>query len=461
MPLQIENSAVTVSAPASERTPHRRDSLTLARAPLHDGTTLAPVTLAYETWGTLAATADNVVLICHALTGDAHAADLDTPGDPRAGWWNPLIGPGRVFDTDRYFVVCSNVLGGCYGSTGPTSPHPLDSQPYGMRFPLVSIGDMVRAQRALLAHLGVRRLAAVAGGSIGGLQALEWAVAYPDFVERAIVLAAGARLGAQGIALNEIGRRAIVADPHWQHGDYAPGEGPADGLAIARMVAMLSYSSAADLDTRFGRRPATRPTSQPSFGPAFDVESYLQYQGEKLVRRFDANTYLILSRAMDRYDVADWADGGSEEPAYEGSRDTEVPVGGRDTELPAHGQWAEALGDEAQGDREAAALARVRASLLAVGVSSDWLFPPAQVRALADGVRAAGGHAQYAEIASPLGHDAFLKEWGQLDSILRPFLAEESHPQPPPLRSSASSARLGRASRSPSARRLFPRGEGP
>ncbi len=364
-------------------------ALTLEQLQLSDGTILAPVTLAYEVWGQLAPTADNAVLLCHALTGSAHACDPTNPDDPRAGWWNPLIGPGRVFDTERYFVICSNILGGCYGSTGPTSPHPLDGRPYGMRFPLIGIPDMVRAQRALLDHLGVRRLAAVAGGSIGGQQALEWVVAYPDLVERAIVIAAGARLGAQGIALNEIGRRAIVSDPRWQGGNYAPGQGPDEGLALARMVAMLSYTSAAELDARFGRRPASRSTSQPCFGGAYDVESYLQYQGLKLVRRFDANTYLILTRAMDRYDVA---------------------------EGPGRGS-------------DAAAFGRVRASLLAVGISSDWLFPPAQVRALAEGINAAGGHARYAELDSPLGHDAFLKAWDQLEGILRPFLAGDDSPQ--------------------------------
>lgn len=369
------DGAVTTAA-----TPSGQYTLTLDELQLSDGSMLAPVTLAYETWGTLAPAADNVVLICHALTGNAHVCDLDAPDDPRAGWWNPLIGPGRVFDTRHYCVICSNILGGCYGSTGPTSPHPADGRPYGMRFPLVGIPDIARAQRALLDQLGVQRLAAVAGGSIGGQQALEWAVAYPDFIERVIVLAAGARLSAQGIALNEIGRRAILADPRWRGGDYLPGQGPDDGLAVARMVAMLSYTSAADMEARFGRRPASRAIDVPSIGPAYDVESYLQYQGEKLVRRFDANTYLILSRAMDRYDVA-----------------------------------------EGRGSDEAA-LARVRASFLAVGTSSDWLFPPAQVRALAEGIQRAGGRARYAEIDSPLGHDAFLKAWDQLEMILRPFM---------------------------------------
>ena len=365
-------------------------TITLDALRLDSGALLAPMTIAYETWGTLNAARDNAVLICHALTGDSHACDLAHPDDPRAGWWNPLIGPGRVFDTDRYFVICANVIGGCYGSTGPTAPHPADDRPYGIRFPLVSIGDIVRAQRALLARLGVRRLAAVAGGSIGGLQALEWAVAYPEMVERAIALAAGARLSAQGIALSEIGRRAITADPRWRGGDYAPDEGPADGLAIARMAAMLSYTSASDLATRFGRRPATRPTHEPSLGGAFDVESYLQYQGLKLARRFDANSYLILTRAMDRYDLA-----------------------------------------EGRGS-DAAALSRVRARLLAVGVSSDWLYPAAEVRAIAEGVQAAGGQANYREIDSTLGHDAFLKEWRQLDALLRPFMGEQSVARGPP-----------------------------
>jgi homoserine O-acetyltransferase/O-succinyltransferase len=359
---------------------------------LRDGSRLAPVTLGYETWGTLAPTGDNVVLLCHALTGSSHAYDPHQPDDPRAGWWNPLIGPGRVLDTERYFVVCVNVLGSCYGSTGPADPHPEDGRPYGSRFPWVGIADMVRAQRILLERLGVRRLALVAGGSIGGQQALEWAVAYPDFVERAVVLAAGARLSAMGIALNEIGRRAIAADPHWHDGEYPPGRGPDDGLAIARMVAMLSYTSADELEARFSRRHASRPTSQPSFGDPYDVESYLQYQGQKLVRRFDANSYLVLTRAMDRYDVA---------------------------EGPGRGS-------------DAAALARVRASLLAVGISSDWLFPPTQVRALAEGIVAAGGQARYAAIESPLGHDAFLKAWDQVDAVLRSFMAERSSPRAPP-----------------------------
>ncbi len=360
---------------------HQRGSITLSSLALDDGTVLAPVTLAYETWGQLNAQGDNALLLCHALTGDAHARDDAAPDDPRAGWWNPMVGPGRVFDTSRFFVVCSNVLGSCYGSTGPTSPHPLDGQPYRLRFPLVSVGDMVRAQHALLERLGVRRLAAVAGGSLGGLQALEWALAFPDFVERAIVIAASPRLSAQPLAIDVIARQAIMGDPAWQNGNYEIGSGPSVGLNIARMLGMLTYTSAEGLEERFGRRLATRPSPWPAFGPRLDLETYFLYQGEKLVRRFDANSYLYLSSAMDRYDAA------------------------------------EGRGSDAE------AFARVRAVVLAVGIDSDWLYPARHVRELAEGIAAAGGRARYVEMHSPHGHDAFLKDWEQLDAVLRPFLA--------------------------------------
>jgi homoserine O-acetyltransferase len=370
--------------------PATRGTISLDRLTLDGGGVLAPAVVAYEAWGALAPTRDNVILLCHALTGNAHAHDPAAPDEPHAGWWNPLIGPGRAFDTTRFFVLCANVLGGCAGSSGPTSSDPRDGRPYGSRFPFVSVGDIVRAQWLLLARLGVRRVHTVAGGSVGGLVALETAIAYPDFVDRAVIVAAGTRLSAHGIALNEIGRRAIAADPAWSGGDYAPGVGPAQGLAIARMVAMLSYTSAESLDSRFGRRPASRPTRRPSYGPAFDVESYLQYQGEKLVNRFDANSYLILTRAMDRYDAA-----------------------------------------EGRGS-ERAALARIRASTLAIGVSSDWLYPAEQVRLLAYAITDAGGRARYAELASPHGHDAFLKEWDQLDALIRPLVAGAAEPRAPP-----------------------------
>lgn len=382
-----------------DRQPHQeqaagtwqRGEVVLPALQLDDGTTLAPVTLAYEAWGRLNASADNVILLCHALTGDAHAFDEALPDDPRAGWWNPMVGPGRVFDTNRFFVLCSNVLGSCYGSTGPLSPHPLDGQPYRLRFPLVSVGDMVRAQRALLEHLGIKKLAAVAGGSLGGLQTLEWALAYPDMVARALVIAASPRLSAQGLAIDVIARQAILRDPAWQEGNYPLGAGPAAGLHIARMLGILTYNSPEGLEERFGRQLATRSGDWPTFGPQLDLETYFLHQGDKLVRRFDANSYLYLSSAMDRYDAA------------------------------------EGRGSDAE------AFARIRSAVLAVGVDSDWLYPARQVRELAEGISAAGGNARYVEIHSPHGHDAFLKEWEKLDALLRPFLAAPTASEEPDL----------------------------
>ena len=368
------------SVPTNTATIPRSD-VTIAELPLLNGTTLGPVTIAYERWGTLNATGDNAILICHALTGDTHAYAPEAPDDPRVGWWNPLIGPGRVFDTDRFCVICSNVLGGCYGSTGPTSPHPADGAPYRLRLPLVTVGDMVNAQHELLVQLGVTRLHAVTGGSLGGLQTLAWAIQYPDFVDRAIVLAASARLGTQGLAIDDIARQAIMGDPTWQDGQYPLGKGPVLGLTIARMLGMLTYTTPQGLAARFGRRPATQPSNFPAFGPRLEVETYLHHQGEKLVQRFDANTYLYLASAMDRYDATE-------------------PYGSK-----------------------AAAFARIQASVLTVGIDTDWLFPAADVRAVADGISAVGGQARYAEIASPEGHDAFLKAWDQLDAVLRPFVA--------------------------------------
>jgi homoserine O-acetyltransferase len=352
--------------------------------PLQRGGQLGPVTLAYETWGTLNAEGDNAILITHALTGNAHAHDVGRPDDPKAAWWNLLIGPGRPFDTTRYFVICSNVLGGCSGSTGPSSIDPQSGwgeRPYAMRFPLITIRDMVNAQRKLIEHLGVRQLAMVAGGSIGGQQALDWAVAYPELVQKTIVVAATAALTAQAIAFSEVQRQAIMLDPLWQGGDYAPGQGPADGLAIARMLAMITYQSEEAMEMRFARRPAQlsgipAPAHGAELGDRFDVESYLYYQGQSLVRRFDANSYLYISRAMDLYDVSEGY------PSLE------------------------------------AALRRIRSKALFIGIRSDFLFPAAHVRKLADQVRSLGGDSTYVELDSPHGHDAFLKEWEQMTNAL-------------------------------------------
>ncbi len=348
--------------------------------PEHGGA-LREVTLAYETWGDLDTAGENAALIVHALTGDSHAAGEPDSAYKRGGWWSPMVGPGRAIDTERYFVVCSNVLGGCYGSTGPASLDPESGRPYAMRFPLVTVRDMVRAQRRLLDSLGVRRLQLVIGGSIGGQQALEWAVEFPDFVEKSVPVAATGALGPQGVGMSELGRRAIMADPDWRGGDYyGSGRSPDAGLAIARMAGMMTYQSAAGQWERFGRRPASRPALYEEFGGRFEIESYLHYQGRDLVNRFDANSYLYLSRAMDLYDVA--AGYESEEEAY----------------------------------------SRIEAEVLFVGISSDWLFPAGEVRAAAERARKAGAMARYAEIESLSGHDSFLKDWAELKEAVGPFL---------------------------------------
>jgi len=345
------------------------------------GGTLGDVTLAYETWGALNGRADNVVLLTHALTGDSHAAGGPSAGHRRGGWWDPMVGPGRPIDTDQYFVVCSNVLGGCAGSTGPASLNPETGRPYGADFPVVTIRDMVRAQKRLLDGLAVRRLALVIGGSIGGQQALEWAVEFPDFVEKAAPVAATGSLGPQGVGMSEIGRRAIMADPNWQDGSYyGTGKIPEDGLAIARMAGMMTYQSAPGQWERFGRRPAGRPALFREFGGRFEIESYLHYQGRDLVGRFDANSYLYLTRAMDLYDVAS----------------------GYDSDIEA--------------------LSRVSADLLFVGITSDWLFPAREVKDTAERARRAGAAARYAEIDTLSGHDAFLKDWAELGEAVTPFI---------------------------------------
>jgi homoserine O-acetyltransferase len=346
---------------------------------------LPEVTLAYETWGELNEAADNAVLLVHALTGDSHAAGGPNETHKRGGWWDPIVGSGLAVDTDKFFVVCSNVLGGCSGSTGPASVEPGSGRPHGMRFPAVTIRDMVRVQRRLLDALGVQKLALVAGGSIGGQQALEWAVEFPDFVEKAVPVAATGALGPQGIGMSEIGRRAIMADPDWQDGDYYDtGRSPDRGLAIARMAGMMTYQSAPGQWERFARRPAGRPALYPEFGGRFEIESYLHYQGRELTGRFDANSYLYLSRAMDLYDVAAGYD--SEEEAY----------------------------------------SRISAEVLFVGITSDWLFPANEVKNSVEKAKTAGANATYAEIDTLSGHDAFLKDWKGLREAIQPFTTKKA-----------------------------------
>jgi homoserine O-acetyltransferase len=312
--------------------------------------------------------------VLHALTGDSQAAGT-------GGWWTPLIGPGKAIDTDQAFVVCANILGGCQGTTGPASDDPLTGRPYGMRFPLLTIGDIVNAQRALVERLGVRRLLAI-GGSIGGFQALEWATRHPDLVSGTIPVAATGALDAQGIAMNEIGRRAIMADPDWRGGSYAAeGVFPTRGLSIARMVGMVTYHSKESMDLRFDRNLATRPILYPAFGPTFDVEGYLHYHGDALTRRFDPNSYLYLTRAMDLYSVG--RNGG-----------------------------------------ESAWLSRIAAPVHLVGIRSDWLFPAQAIRDFQGRMCNAEIDVTYAEIDSPHGHDAFLKEWNQMTAAIGPFVQQ-------------------------------------
>jgi homoserine O-acetyltransferase len=381
------NEEVAPYAPA----PLRRDSqaadgdlqtINIGSLSLERGGSLRSVDIAYRTWGTLNARGDNAVLILHALTGDTQATG-------EAGWWSPMIGPGLPIDTSRHFVLSSNVLGGCAGSTGPASIDPSTGHAYGVRFPLATIGDMVAAQRRLIDRLGIRQVVVI-GGSIGGFQALEWATRHPERVAGAVVIAASASLGAQAIAAHsEIGRRAIMADPWWHGGDYARfGAFPETGLAIARMAAMITYQSRESMNARFGRNLATRPSQYPIFGDRFDVETYLHHQGDRLVQRFDANSYLYLTRAMDLYDVG--RDGGLE-------------------------RW----------------LRRLRAPVLMVGIRTDWLFPPEDVEALARLALDLGADAAYAELDSPYGHDAFLKEWRRLDDIIRPFVERLTRDQRP------------------------------
>ena len=293
-----------------------RDFVSTEAFVFDSGQSLPGFTLRYETYGRLNAARDNTVLVCHALSGDHHCAGIHSLNDRKPGWWNNLIGPGKAVDTNRFFVICSNCLGGCQGSTGPSSINPSTGSPFGISFPFVTVRDMVRAQKRLLDHLGVASLYAVIGGSMGGMQVLQWGIEYPSFVRRMLAMATTARESAQGIGFNEVGRQAIMQDPLWNKGDYARTGGPRVGLAIARMMAHITYVSDASMDRKFGRRQvgratpvdpqvATDPTKYPksyTFDVQFEVESYLRYQGEKFSRYFDDNTYLLITRALDYFD---------------------------------------------------------------------------------------------------------------------------------------------------------------
>ncbi len=349
---------------------------------LHSGQTLERFTLAYETYGRLNADRSNAILICHALSGDAHVAGYHTDNpEEKPGWWDDAVGPGKMFDTDRFFVICSNVIGGCQGSTGPSSLAP-DGKPYGLRFPFITVQDMVAAQRHLLDALGIQKLFAVGGGSMGGMQALQWAIDYPERVGSVLFIASTPRSSAQNIAFNEIGRQAIYADPNWNGGDYYGGARPEKGLAVARMVGHVTYMSEGSLEQKFGRRRQNGSKPAYNFSTDFAVESYLQYQGEKFVQRFDANSYLYITKALDYYDAAD-----------------------------------------GYGSLEAA-LSRTACPFLVVSISSDWLYTREQAVELVDALKNLKRVVDYRHIEASFGHDSFLVEVETMTHIVGGFLDE-------------------------------------
>jgi homoserine O-acetyltransferase/O-succinyltransferase len=370
------------------------------------GRELHPVRVAYETYGSLSPQRDNVILVCHALSGDAHAAGFaQTPGaastrdgfaaDDRdgaagkaLGWWDGMIGPGKAFDTSRYFVVATNLLGGCRGTTGPSSTDPATGAPYGTDFPVITVADMVRTERAFLDVLGIERLAAVAGGSLGGMQAFEWAILYPDQVDAVVAIASTHALHPQGMAWNAIAREAIMRDPDWQGGHYyGTGRAPEAGLGVARMVGHVTYLSGEALDTKFGRRLQDSDDLRYTLTePEFQVESYLRHQASSFVRRFDANTYLYTSRALTYFDLA---------------------------RQHGHGSLTQAL----KG---------VAARTLLIAFSSDWLYPPSGSEEIAGALRSLDKPVEFAVIDAPYGHDCFLLEEARQTPIIQRFLRSSS-----------------------------------
>lgn len=343
---------------------------------LESGEKLGQVTLTYETYGELNAQKSNAVLVLHALSGDAHAAGLDKEGV--AGWWDNIIGLGKGIDTNKYFVVCSNVLGGCRGSTGPKSIDPKTGKPFGANFPLVTIGDMVQAQIRLIDHLGIEKLLSVIGGSMGGMQALQWMVAHPNRIRSAIPIATTLKHNPQQIAFDEVGRQAIMADPDWKGGNYYGGKVPARGLAVARMIGHITYMSDASMAEKFGRR--TRENKEPfKFGADFEVEGYLRYRGDNFVKRFDANSYLYITKALDLFNI-----------------------------LNGH-----QLSDVFKG---------LKAKVLVLSFKSDWLYPSYQSQEIVKACKLAGMDASYCELNSTYGHDAFLLETQQETHLIGNFL---------------------------------------
>lgn len=349
---------------------------------LDSGAKLGPVTVAYETMGSLNAEKSNAVLVLHALSADSHVAGYYTHEDPKPGWWDSMVGPGKGIDTDKYFVICSNILGGCMGTTGPASSCPRSKKPYGLDFPVVTIGDMVKAQHALITHLGITRLLAVVGGSIGGMQVLEWCLRYPEMAASAIPLATTMRHSALAIAFNEVARQSIMADPAWNKGDYYTGEKPNLGLAVARMIGHVTYLSDEAMRRKFGRRLQDKSDFSYNFDVDFQVESYLRYQGKKFVERFDANSFLYITKAADYFDLKG-----------------------------PHGNGSVAK-----------AFSKAKARFLVVSFTSDWLYPTYQSKELVKAMKKNGLDVSFCEIEAECGHDAFLLPNERLSSLIKGFL---------------------------------------
>jgi homoserine O-acetyltransferase len=360
-PTQVQN--VTFAQPPEELT-------------LESGEKLGPITLTYETYGTLNKEKNNALLVLHALSGDSHAADQN-------GWWENLIGPGKGIDTDKYFVICSNVIGGCKGSTGPASINPLSGRPYGLSFPLISIHDIVEAQRRLVDFLGIENLLSVVGGSMGGMQVLQWMVSYPKRIRSAIPIATTLKHTPQQIAFNEVGRQAVMSDPDWKKGDYYGCSSPAKGLALARMIGHITYMSDVSMTEKFGRR--TRQDKEPfKFSADFEVEGYLHYRGDNFVKRFDANSYLYLTKAIDNFNL-----------------------------LNGHG-----IANIFEG---------LKAKVLVLAFKSDWLYPTYQSQEIVKACKLSGVEASYCEINSTYGHDAFLLEITKETQLIESFLKAVSN----------------------------------
>jgi homoserine O-acetyltransferase len=351
---------------------HPPDELTLK-----SGEKLGPITLAYETYGELNQQKSNAVLVLHALSGDAHAAGF-LKGDATPGWWDNLIGPGKGLDTNKYFVICSNIIGGCKGSTGPSSINPQTGQPYGLDFPIITIGDMMNAQRRLIDHLGIEKLLTVIGGSMGGMHVLQWMVAYPDRICSAIPIATTMKHTPQQIAFNEVGRQAVMADPNWKKGRYYGSSKPAKGLAVARMIGHVTYMSDVSMAEKFGRKFKTNKEAD-KFGAEFEVEGYLRYRGDNFVKRFDANSYLYITKAIDYFNI----------------------LNGKN------------LADIFKG---------LKAKVLVIAFKSDWLYPAYQSQEIVKACKLAGVDTTYCEINSTYGHDAFLLEVEEETHLIKHFL---------------------------------------